>query len=411
MKNRGKIQKILFMGEVYPKHLKETVLNKSSETMQIAADELQWNIIAGLEENISAPVDILNMLPVNSYPRWYSDWYVKKESFSHVLGANDMNIGFINITKIKYIFKNVGIVPYVRKWYKRNKNEEILIINYTLNNGFLKACRFLKHKNPGVRVCVIIADLPEMANLSSHTSVFKKIFNKMRFSKMRKLMSVVDYYALLTKQMADYLKITKPFCVIEGVCNAEEKCELKKVERNKKIIAYTGTLHSCFGIKNLVDAFGMISSPYYELIICGIGDSENYIRDKAKDDPRIRFLGQVSHEKVIEIQNNADVLVNPRQNIGAFTKYSFPSKTMEYLVTGTPVIAYKLAGIPDEYDQYLNYVCDNSIESLRDMLIFVCESSDRTIQRKASEGRNFVIREKNPLVQSQKILSLCRYGE
>ena len=38
--------------------------------------------------------------------------------------------------------------------------------------------------------------------------------------------------------------------------------------------------------------------------------------------------------------------VNPRQNNEEFTKYSFPSKTMEYLASGVPVVAYKLDGIP-----------------------------------------------------------------
>ena len=36
---------------------------------------------------------------------------------------------------------------------------------------------------------------------------------------------------------------------------------------------------------------------------------------------------------------------------------------MEYLLTGRPVIAYKLDGIPDEYDNYFHYVEDDSIDS------------------------------------------------
>lgn len=47
------------------------------------------------------------------------------------------------------------------------------------------------------------------------------------------------------------------------------------------------------------------------------------------------------------ISKNADVLVNPRQNDDEYTKYSFPSKNIEYLMTGNAVMAYMLDGIPE----------------------------------------------------------------
>ena len=64
-------------------------------------------------------------------------------------------------------------------------------------------------------------------------------------------------------------------------------------------------------------------------------------------------MGQVSLNEARALQKTADVLVNPRLNEGEYTKYSFPSKTMEYLSTGRPVVCYKLDGIPDEYDKHL----------------------------------------------------------
>ena len=96
-------------------------------------------------------------------------------------------------------------------------------------------------------------------------------------------------------------------------------------------------------------------------------------------------------------------MVNPRQNNEEFTKYSFPSKTMEYLSSGIPVVAYKLDGIPDEYDQYIQYVADDSIESLKKKLVEVCEMTREERQELGNIGRNFVLMKKNSTIQVRKI--------
>ena len=157
---------------------------------------------------------------------------------------------------------------------------------------------------------------------------------------------------------------------------------------------------------NLVNAFSQIEDPDYRLVICGIGDSERAIMDAAKDDSRISFLGQLPRNEVIEWQKKATVLVNPRQNNEEFTKYSFPSKTMEYLSSGIPVVAYKLDGIPDEYDQYIQYVSDDSIESLKKKLVEVCEMTRKERQELGNIGRNFVLMKKNSTIQVRKIRTL-----
>ena len=77
---------------------------------------------------------------------------------------------------------------------------------------------------------------------------------------------------------------------------------------------------------------------------------------------------------------------------------------MEYLASGTPVVAYKLDGIPDEYDEYINYVPDNTAETLASTIQEVCNlpQSERTeMGRRASR---FVLEEKNNVKQTKRIL-------
>ena len=87
-----------------------------------------------------------------------------------------------------------------------------------------------------------------------------------------------------------------------------------------------------------------------------------------KKDSRIHYYGVVSAEKANEILQQADVLVNPRQNDDEYTKYSFPSKNIEYLMTGNAVVAYMLDGIPEEYASFFNVPKSNQTESLAEAM-------------------------------------------
>lgn len=269
---------------------------------------------------------------------------------------------------------------------------------------FLSAVEKLKDKFPNIIVCDIIADLPGMTNLSSNKSVLLQWYIDYQAKNALNKLKCVDCFVLLTKQMASYLHINKPYCVVEGI--ASETQELRLKEHNEKIILYTGTLHKKFGVMKLVSAFCKINNNEYRLVICGIGDSENEIKKFAESDHRISFLGQLPRDEVLRLQSKATVLINPRQNNEEFTKYSFPSKTMEYLSSGIPVIAYKLDGIPDEYDQYLQYVEDDTIDGLKNKLIELCEMPYEQRQKIGNAGRSFVLKEKNSKIQVKKIVDL-----
>lgn len=102
------------------------------------------------------------------------------------------------------------------------------------------------------------------------------------------------------------------------------------------------------------------------------------------------------------------MLVNPRQNNEEFTKYSFPSKNMEYLLTGRPVIAYKLDGIPDEYDNYFYYVEDDSIDSFTRKIEEVLLMDEETRSEFGDRARSYVLNEKNNIYASKKIIDMIQ---
>lgn len=403
---------ILFLGRLFPREKEAEIKAKMKTGMQDAANALQWNIIDGLEANDCGRIKILNYLPIDSYPRGYTDSRIEQFAFAHTdrYAAEDLNVGCTNRSIVKQF---VNIRPFkreVKRWVRRRDGAKKVLVAYTASAMFLSLAKYAKRLDPTVETCCIIADIPEFAS-ARHLTGVRKLYNTYLTNRCAALYEHIDKFVLLTRQMADKLRIKAPFIVIEGIAptvGTVRDSALSDQYKGEKYILYSGTLNCQFGIIELLDAFETIPDRDVRLMICGFGEAETIIRERMTKDARIIFPGRVDRAEVLALQRGAAVLVNPRQNNEEFTKYSFPSKTMEYLSSGVPLVAYKLDGIPDEYDDYIHYVPDNSPASLTGEISYVLGMSAEEREKFGAEARRFVTENKNNVVQGKKILDFIR---
>lgn len=399
---------ILFLGKFFPKEKEEEIKSKMKSGMQDAANALQWNIIDGLDSNNCGTVKLLDYLPVDSYPKGYEDRVIKEYVFHHTdkYKTEDKIVGCTNLTIVKQFCNLTPFLAEVKVWARDGGKRQKVLLMYTASTVFLQLAKYVKKQYRDIETCCIIADLPEFISARTLHGV-RKVFNDYETRKTNSLYRYIDKFVLLTDQMAERLNIKVPYTVMEGIA-PEENVEVDEsiVQRfkNDKYILYTGTLNYEFGIGTLLEAFALIVESNLKLVICGFGEAEKAILESR--DNRIVYLGRVDRKQALALQRNATVLVNPRQNNAEFTKYSFPSKTMEYLASGVPVVAYKLNGIPDEYDKYIRYVPDNSPEALAIEISTIIQMSDKERKEIGETARNYIQKEKNKIVQTKKILDL-----
>ena len=182
----------------------------------------------------------------------------------------------------------------------------------------------------------------------------------------------------------------------------------------KRIMRYASSVHAIstkevakrYGIMQLISAFYRINSGNYRLWICGSGNAEDEIKSFVEIDRRITYWGELANSEVRKLQKRATVLVNPRMSAELFTKYSFPSKIIEYLASGTPTISYRLAGIPDEYFDYC-FVPDREDEDgLKQCIIDVCEMTSDELSSFGSKAKDFITKNKNPRAQAERIIEM-----
>ena len=223
----------------------------------------------------------------------------------------------------------------------------------------------------------------------------------------KKLFISVDSYVFLTEFMKPHFDLhDKKSIVIEGIYNQNLKFA-EKIEdyiEKKNVILYTGTLDKRYGMQDLLSAFEGI--PNAELWICGDGDLRDTIKSMISSGYNIKYFGHVAQDEVTKLQKQAKVLVNPRSSLGEYTKYSFPSKTIEYLASGTPCVMRKLPGIPSDYDKYIFYTKDDTVQALRDSLCDVLSKPLFELNEFGRKAADFIKSNKNSRIQAEKILSI-----
>lgn len=208
-----------------------------------------------------------------------------------------------------------------------------------------------------------------------------------------KVQGLADGYVFITKQMVDVVAPGKPFHVMEVLVDTSivnnTECGNKQ-----KTLMYAGTLYKKYGIDTLIDVYEQLDTDY-ELWIMGAGDYEEEIKKKAESNPMIKFFGVVSREEVMKREQEASLLLNIRNPKDEYTKYSFPSKMIEYMLSGTPVFTTKLPGFPADYDEHLYYNEEYTQEGLIRDLKKVLSLPEEELKEKGERASEFVRNNKN----------------
>lgn len=388
---------------IFPSSIKQEIEINSKGAVQYAADALQKSFISGITAYID-DVRIVNLPFISSFPRYYKNIKAPSGLIETSLdGVEGKSISYINVPLLKFLSKEKHAFEGIREWGDRVKGQKVIII-YSAHSPLLKAAVKYKEKvDRKTKIILIVPDLPEfMAQKRSHLIEFLK---KIDGNALWKLYRKVDGFILLTKFMRERLPISdKPFRVIEGIFNPKDK--QGEDYKTRKSIFYGGTLAKRYGIMNLVNAFIKVDNQDYVLEICGMGDTREEICKLAEEYPNIHYLGLLTREEALKKQREASLLVNPRTPEGEFTRYSFPSKTMEYLASGVPTLLYKLPGIPEEYYEYCYSISELGVDALAMKMKEILLKPETELKELGEKAQKFILSNKNPREQCLKLFEL-----
>lgn len=247
----------------------------------------------------------------------------------------------------------------------------------------------------------IVTDLPEYMPIANNEKMLK-INNK--------ILNMCDAYVLLTDAMNDKVNSrNKPYIVLEGHADVSMlQTQVKENKDDKKVVLYAGGLQKAYGIEKLCNAFIKCHKQNEELHVYGDGEYAEELKKLCETHSEIKYFGNCPNKVVVEDELSATLLVNPRPAEGEFTKYSFPSKTMEYMASGTPVLMTRLPGIPKEYYQYTYCFEDESENGFALKIREVLDIPRGELFRKGNSAKNYILSCKSNVAQSRKVLDFIR---
>lgn len=136
-------------------------------------------------------------------------------------------------------------------------------------------------------------------------------------------------------------------CIVNSVdldlaelLNVVEKKRGRSSSRIK--FMYAGRLVEIKGIRHMIEAFEQMTHTDCELFICGGGEMQSYVEDKANAEPRIIYCGKLNNEQLAEKYAECDVLLVPSNWPEPFGRV-----VIEGNQYGMPVIAARCGGIPE----------------------------------------------------------------
>lgn len=320
-----------------------------------------------------------------------------KKCFVNVVNSNEKGVFYsytpvINVQLIRNVCYVIFSFFKGLRFLTRKQSAVVCdVLNISTSIGVMVAAKFLKKPIIG-----IVTDIPELM-VTGHSPKQIKMCH-----------TIIDNctgYIFLTEAMNKRINgLNKPYIIIEGISDFNNDDGSIVYKDSKRKCMYAGLLDAEYGVKNLVEGFLMAQLPNTELHIFGSGPYLSELDNIIKENINIVYHGVKLNSEVVEMEKKCVLLINPRPSSGEFTMFSFPSKIMEYMSSGTATLATRLPGIPDEYYNYLLVIDDESPKGISEALRYALSKSDNELKNLGILAQKWVGNNKSLVHQGESLI-------
>ena len=393
--------KILYSSSVCSVKLLDFLYRTSKVKPMYSIQKFHRLLLRGFVAN-HVKVETLSAIPVSTNNHAKKFWNPSAEIED---GIHYAYVPFFNFPIIRQVWVFVYSFFRVLFWGMWGKKEKRLIcdvLNISVCFGSLLASKLVGLKSVGL--------MTDMPGLMVGTSNGKSLLSKFIAYINKSYLKSFDYYVFLTEQMNPVVnRKNRPYIVMEGLVDVNMGyLPEREIDSSVRNIIYAGGLHEKYGVKMLIEAFLLLDMEDVALSLYGDGPLIPFIKECERKDKRLHYYGVQPNEKIVEEELRATLLVNPRPTTEKFTKYSFPSKNMEYMVSGTPLLTTQLPGMPQEYYPYVYLFEVETTEGYARSLNEILSLSEDKLKERGSKARQWVLKNKNNKLQALRLLELIQ---
>ena len=392
--------RLLFIGYVIPNEFCNMYKGCS-----IAGNKMQLGILKGLKKYFGNNIDIITIPAMAPFPQ-FKKIFVIPAKVPLIENMEAQFVPFINIPFFKQITQIIFSIFYVCLWAIKNGNEKEKVIFCFNSYPNVAIAAIVLKKFFGCKIICLFADPP--IDVISRKGIAKLAWNLFEKTAERSIKQFDGIVVLNRLAALDYAPEI-PYIVVDGGFDPDDYAvdvvnDEVLHKRKDKIIMFSGMLIEYNGIMTLIEAFKLINDSSCKLWIFGDGPLRDYVINESKKDSRIMYKGMVSNKEIIMYQRLADILVNPRLTGNNVSKYTFPSKLIEYMLSGTPVITTKISGITEDYYPYLFFFDKETPEEFAKKITEVLNIDLYERRKKGLAAKEFIIRNKSWDFQCKRIV-------
>lgn len=388
---------IIFVGSTVDRETLKTLKDAS-----VAGNKMELGFVQGFLDNeiptVAVSVEAHGMWKMNHQPIFVKGKYLKAGD------ADIKTVPYINIPVVKQILIVNNLKKKLKELISAGGYSGATLMVYNTMTIFAKPVLDIARRE-GLKCIAVIADLPIKNK--------KSFIRKWEDARQVNAISKFDALIPLTEHIARDFAPDTPYCVVEAGCNPNDYAAQQEegLPEGVKTIVFSGTLNELSGVELLLDAMRLVKEPGIVLNIYGDGPLKQYVVEKSKNSSNVNYLGRIANDQMMKIQSKASLLVCPRKSDEFTTKYTFPSKVLEYICAGVPVLANRLAGIPAEYEGYISYAHSESPEDWSRMLEQILSDDNyEKYKHKALLARERVFNTKSWKAQTQRVVD-CFAGK
>ncbi|PWR07666.1 hypothetical protein DKT68_18280 [Micromonospora acroterricola] len=372
-----------------------------------------WALVESIRA-AGCPVRLLSAAPASTFPRNRQIRF--RPGRFEQNGVQGELLGFVNLLGVKHLTRFVAAVRTGSRMLRTGGDNVLLI--HGVHTPFLWFGALVAWRR-SARVVPVLTDPPGV--ILPDDGLIVRALRRLDHALVRMALRRCSGVVVLTAALAEDFAPSVPRLVMEGICNPPLEASAfgrpghlvvgppSSADRGaaaaSREVVYAGGLTRAYGVDRLVEAFRGMDDPDLRLFLFGRGELEEWLRTQAESDPRIAAPELLDRGALVQRLARASVLVNPRPVDQSFVRYSFPSKLIEYLSTGVPVVTTRLPGIPPDYDPYLRFAESDTADGLREALLRVLAMPREEWATLGSAGAAFVRQTRGPAAQGQRIRS------
>jgi glycosyltransferase involved in cell wall biosynthesis len=363
----------------------------------------QENLLLGFKHAGLEPSLIVCAQPFPAFPYVRQLW-VRGGTAKLKEGLKVQLVAFPNVTPIKQITIGLNVLWELLKWGWRTRKAVTRVVytyNLTVPPGLFT---WLASRLISAKAVVSFNDI----NVPGQT-VPDSAVNKLDFWLQKKLAPRFDGHVAVSDAIMQDLLPGKPYIRMEGAVSDEVFAPRQPVNKGDRFrIVFAGSLDAVNGVEILLEAFSQLRGSHYELVIAGWGPQEALVRAASQRDDRIQYIGTLPFSELLQLYSAADVLLSMRPTKTLNTKYFFPSKVMEYLASGTPMIATCTGHTEDEFGDFCYLLRDETPSGLARLIREVSLIPRAEREMVGMRARLYMKNNKTWDRQAQKVLKFIR---